>query len=253
MPTNSSFLNYGLSGYSVNTGTSNMSPLFEIGAAASPMASPGIDSRMLGGGCPFGSNVSPGASESPHFNRIGTRLVLMRKIASHNLFWKSLRAIKLSVLNFLKLQVMSLSSVFRAWNWHPRRELILSLLMYGFQVLQKKALEDSALAFCIQFIKAMASLDTDVKMVPAGEGPSDAPPSFAAASTSLSSMKAKLFKIKKWNAVTLWAWDEVIEEGLWETDDEEEVDVEGIEGYKSESSDDDDEIEDEVLGSENDD
>ncbi|KAI8574037.1 hypothetical protein RHMOL_Rhmol01G0323200 [Rhododendron molle] len=46
---------------------------------------------------------------------------------------------------------------------------------------------------------------------------------------------------------------EVIEEGLWETDDEEEVDVEGIEGYKSESSDDDDEIEDEVLGSENDD
>ncbi|KAI8560776.1 hypothetical protein RHMOL_Rhmol04G0282100 [Rhododendron molle] len=47
--------------------------------------------------------------------------------------------------------------------------------------------------------------------------------------------------------------DEVIEEGLWETDEEEEVDVEGIEGYKSESSDDDDEIEDEVLGSENDD
>ncbi|KAI8567640.1 hypothetical protein RHMOL_Rhmol02G0137300 [Rhododendron molle] len=47
--------------------------------------------------------------------------------------------------------------------------------------------------------------------------------------------------------------DEVIEEGEWETDDEEEVDVEGIEGYKSESSDDDDEIQDEVLGSENDD
>ncbi|KAG5524433.1 hypothetical protein RHGRI_031179 [Rhododendron griersonianum] len=35
--------------YSVNTGTSNMPPLFEIGAAASPMASPGMDSRMLGG------------------------------------------------------------------------------------------------------------------------------------------------------------------------------------------------------------
>ncbi|KAI8551833.1 hypothetical protein RHMOL_Rhmol06G0217500 [Rhododendron molle] len=47
--------------------------------------------------------------------------------------------------------------------------------------------------------------------------------------------------------------DEVIEEAEWETDDEEEVDVEGIEGYKSESSDDDDEIQDEVLGSENDD
>ncbi|KAG5524441.1 hypothetical protein RHGRI_031186 [Rhododendron griersonianum] len=46
-------------GYSVNTGTSNMPPLFEIGAAASPMASPGMDSRMLGGGLPFGSNVSP--------------------------------------------------------------------------------------------------------------------------------------------------------------------------------------------------
>ncbi|KAF7144394.1 hypothetical protein RHSIM_Rhsim05G0120000 [Rhododendron simsii] len=40
------------------------------------------------------------------------------------------------------------------------------------------------------------------------------------------------------------------EEGEWETNDEEEEDVEG---YKSESSDDDDEIEDEVLGSENDD
>ncbi|KAG5548468.1 hypothetical protein RHGRI_013974 [Rhododendron griersonianum] len=71
--TNSSFLNYGLGEYSVNTGTSNTPPLFEIGAAASPMASPGMDSRMLGGGLPFGSNVNPGASESPHFNRIGTR------------------------------------------------------------------------------------------------------------------------------------------------------------------------------------
>ncbi|KAG5524428.1 hypothetical protein RHGRI_031174 [Rhododendron griersonianum] len=71
--TNSSFLNYGLGGYFVNSGASNMPPLFEIGAAASPMASPGIDSRMLGGGLPFGSNVSPGASESLHFNRIGSR------------------------------------------------------------------------------------------------------------------------------------------------------------------------------------
>ncbi|KAE9448355.1 hypothetical protein C3L33_19747, partial [Rhododendron williamsianum] len=52
----------------------------------------------------------------------------------------------------------------------------------------------------------MASLDTDVTMVPAGEGPSDAPPSFSAASASLSSKKAKRFEIKKWNAVALWAW-----------------------------------------------
>ncbi|KAG5566945.1 hypothetical protein RHGRI_002485 [Rhododendron griersonianum] len=71
---NSSFLNYGLGGYSVNTGTSNMPPLFETVAAASPMASPGMDSRMLGGGLPFGSNVSPGASESHHFSRIGNQV-----------------------------------------------------------------------------------------------------------------------------------------------------------------------------------
>ncbi|KAF7143789.1 hypothetical protein RHSIM_Rhsim05G0007200 [Rhododendron simsii] len=52
----------------------------------------------------------------------------------------------------------------------------------------------------------MASLDTDVTMVPAGEGPSDAPPSSSAASASSSSKKAKRFEIKKWNAVALWAW-----------------------------------------------
>ncbi|KAG5548467.1 hypothetical protein RHGRI_013973 [Rhododendron griersonianum] len=57
----------------------------------------------------------------------------------------------------------------------------------------------------------MASLDTDVTMVPAGEGPSDAPPSFSAASASLSSKKAKRFEIKKWNAVALWAWDIVMD------------------------------------------
>jgi hypothetical protein len=44
--------------------------------------------------------------------------------------------------------------------------------------------------------------------------------------------------------------DEENEEGEWETDDEEEEDMEG---YKSKSSSDDDEIQDEVLGSENDD
>ncbi|KAF7144247.1 hypothetical protein RHSIM_Rhsim05G0102900 [Rhododendron simsii] len=45
----------------------------------------------------------------------------------------------------------------------------------------------------------MASLDTDVMMVPADEGPSDTPPSFSASSASLSSKKAKRFEIKKWN------------------------------------------------------
>ncbi|KAE9448112.1 hypothetical protein C3L33_19991, partial [Rhododendron williamsianum] len=47
---------------SVNAGTSNMPPLFKTVAVASSMASPGMDSRMLGGGLPFGSNVSPSAS-----------------------------------------------------------------------------------------------------------------------------------------------------------------------------------------------
>ncbi|KAE9448854.1 hypothetical protein C3L33_19247, partial [Rhododendron williamsianum] len=57
----------------------------------------------------------------------------------------------------------------------------------------------------------MASLDTDVTMVPAGEGPSDAPPSSSGASASSSSKKAKRFEIKKWNAVALWAWDIVVD------------------------------------------
>lgn len=44
----------------------------------------------------------------------------------------------------------------------------------------------------------MATLDTDVPMVPAGEASSSAGPS--------SSKKPKRFEIKKWNAVALWAW-----------------------------------------------
>ncbi|XP_057451661.1 pumilio homolog 2-like isoform X1 [Lotus japonicus] len=57
--TNSSFTNYGLSGYAGNPalaslmasqlGTGNMPPLFENVAAASTMASPGMDSRIFGG------------------------------------------------------------------------------------------------------------------------------------------------------------------------------------------------------------
>ncbi|RWW21232.1 hypothetical protein GW17_00014618 [Ensete ventricosum] len=51
----------------------------------------------------------------------------------------------------------------------------------------------------------MASLDTDINMVPAGEGSSGAVGPSAAASSS-TSKKPKRFEIKKWNAVALWAW-----------------------------------------------
>ncbi|KAK4391880.1 RING-box protein 1a [Sesamum angolense] len=53
----------------------------------------------------------------------------------------------------------------------------------------------------------MASLDTDVNMVPAGEGSSGAGPS----NPTSSAKKAKRFEIKKWNAVALWAWDIVVD------------------------------------------
>lgn len=45
----------------------------------------------------------------------------------------------------------------------------------------------------------MATLDSDVTMVPAGETSSSAAP-------SSSSKKPKRFEIKKWSAVALWAW-----------------------------------------------
>lgn len=45
------------------------------------------------------------------------------------------------------------------------------------------------------------SMDSDVTMVPAGEGSSLPGP-------SSSSKKPKRFEIKKWNAVSLWAWGE---------------------------------------------
>ncbi|KAL3511610.1 hypothetical protein ACH5RR_024327 [Cinchona calisaya] len=50
-------------------------------------------------------------------------------------------------------------------------------------------------------------MDTDVTMVPAGEGNSSAD----VASSSSSSKKPKRFEIKKWNAVALWAWDIVVD------------------------------------------
>ncbi|TQD83973.1 hypothetical protein C1H46_030476 [Malus baccata] len=48
----------------------------------------------------------------------------------------------------------------------------------------------------------MATLDSDVPMVPAGEGSSSA---------GSSTKKPKRFEIKKWNAVALWAWDIVVD------------------------------------------
>ncbi|KAJ7947619.1 Pumilio-like protein [Quillaja saponaria] len=68
--TNSSFTNYGLSGYAVDPalasmmvsqlGTGNLPPLFENVAAASAMAAPGMDSRILGGGLASGAAASAG-------------------------------------------------------------------------------------------------------------------------------------------------------------------------------------------------
>ncbi|KAG8367143.1 hypothetical protein BUALT_Bualt16G0042000 [Buddleja alternifolia] len=57
----------------------------------------------------------------------------------------------------------------------------------------------------------MASLDTDVNMVPAGEGSSGAGPSEVNPTPAPSAKKAKRFEIKKWNAVSLWAWDIVVD------------------------------------------
>ncbi|XP_019413173.1 PREDICTED: pumilio homolog 2-like isoform X1 [Lupinus angustifolius] len=65
--TNSPFTNYGLSGYAGNPalaswmtnqlGTGNMPPLYENVVAASAMANPGMDPRILGGGLPLGSDA----------------------------------------------------------------------------------------------------------------------------------------------------------------------------------------------------
>ncbi|CAF1698082.1 unnamed protein product [Brassica oleracea] len=50
----------------------------------------------------------------------------------------------------------------------------------------------------------MASLDSDVNMIPAGE-------SSSSVAASSSSKKAKRFEVKKWSAVALWAWDIVVD------------------------------------------
>lgn len=81
--TNAPFQNYGLSGYSMDPalasmmagqlGTGNLPPLFENVAAASAMAVPGMDSRVLGGGLASGPNLTANASES-HLNRMGNHM-----------------------------------------------------------------------------------------------------------------------------------------------------------------------------------
>ncbi|XP_042045164.1 pumilio homolog 2-like isoform X2 [Salvia splendens] len=70
---NSSFSNYGLSGYPMSPisgqlGGSNLPPLFENTAAASAMGLPGMDSRMLGG-----SNIGTAAAEQS-LGRLGNQV-----------------------------------------------------------------------------------------------------------------------------------------------------------------------------------
>ncbi|KAF7823717.1 pumilio-like protein 2-like [Senna tora] len=79
--TNSSFTNYGLSGYAGNPalaslmanqlGTGNLPHLFENVAATSAMATPGMDSRILGGGFASGA-ASP--SDAHSLGRMGNQL-----------------------------------------------------------------------------------------------------------------------------------------------------------------------------------
>ncbi|XP_057953129.1 pumilio homolog 2-like isoform X2 [Malania oleifera] len=81
---NSSFPNYGLSGYSINPavpsmmtshiGTGNLPPLFENVAAASAMAAPAMNSRGLGGGLASGPNLAAAVSETQNL-RMGNQLV----------------------------------------------------------------------------------------------------------------------------------------------------------------------------------
>ncbi|XP_021640133.2 pumilio homolog 2 isoform X2 [Hevea brasiliensis] len=79
---NSSLPNYGLSGYSVNPvlasmmagqlGTGNLPMWFENVAAASALAVPGMDSRVLGGGLGSGANLTAATSESHNLGRVGS-------------------------------------------------------------------------------------------------------------------------------------------------------------------------------------
>ncbi|XP_020214472.2 pumilio homolog 2, partial [Cajanus cajan] len=79
--TNSSFTNYGLSGYAGNPalaslmtnqlGSGNLPPLFENVAAASAMGAPGMDSRIIGGGLASGGAAS---SDVHNLGRMGNQI-----------------------------------------------------------------------------------------------------------------------------------------------------------------------------------
>ncbi|PON75594.1 Coatomer beta subunit [Parasponia andersonii] len=79
--TNPSFSNYGLSGYSMNPalasvmanqlGTGNVPPFYDNAAA---VQSPGMDSRVLGGGLASGQNLAGAASDSHNLVRMGSQM-----------------------------------------------------------------------------------------------------------------------------------------------------------------------------------
>lgn len=79
--TNSSFTNYGVGGYAGNLalaslmanqlGTGNLPPLFENVAAATAMATPGMESRVLGGNLASGTAVP---SDAHSLGRMGNQL-----------------------------------------------------------------------------------------------------------------------------------------------------------------------------------
>ncbi|PSS34526.1 Pumilio 2 like [Actinidia chinensis var. chinensis] len=76
---NSSFSNYGFSGYAINPAsptmmgnqTGNFPPLFENVVNASAMGVSGLDSRALGGGLALGPNVMAVTAELQNFSRAG--------------------------------------------------------------------------------------------------------------------------------------------------------------------------------------
>uniref|UniRef100_A0A5B6ZNN8 PUM-HD domain-containing protein n=1 Tax=Davidia involucrata TaxID=16924 RepID=A0A5B6ZNN8_DAVIN len=80
---NSSFSNYGLSGYAINSASpsmmgnhnGNFPPLFENVAAASAMGVFGMDSRALGGGLALGPNLMAAAAELQNLSRVGNHSV----------------------------------------------------------------------------------------------------------------------------------------------------------------------------------
>lgn len=77
---NSSFQNYGLSGYAINPsspsmmgsqmGNASLPPLFENAAAASALGVGGMDSRVLGGGLPLGPNMLAAGADLQNLSRM---------------------------------------------------------------------------------------------------------------------------------------------------------------------------------------